>query len=180
MDDRPEGEVVQRQAARQFVEMAPPFTGQGTRVGARLRSLAGIQSEGKFAEQGLPGPAGGEANPDAACGLPDAGADFEEPRAQCLDLPRAPRLKQLETIKQKDQVVANHTPRGREAHSNFSIVKSPKGRARLSATTPSLASPVWPGVSYPAEPVCFAYCALFGKACARLEFRVEVFPEARI
>ena len=58
----------------------------------RKRRLTGIESEREFAEQGLPGPARGEMNPDAARCLTDASADFEEPGAQRFDLYRAPRF----------------------------------------------------------------------------------------
>ena len=44
-------------------------------------------------------------NPDAARGLTDASADFEEPGAQRFDLDRAPRLRQLQQTKQIDQIV---------------------------------------------------------------------------
>ena len=69
----------------QFLDMAPPLTGQDTRTGTRLRWLTGVQSEGACAEQGLPGPAGGEMNPDRPSGLPDAGADWNS-RARSVSI----------------------------------------------------------------------------------------------
>jgi hypothetical protein len=66
--------------------------------------LAAVDGEGGGAEQVLKGPAGGEVEADAADGLADAGADFEELSAQGFDLRRAPGPRQLQTEK-VDQVV---------------------------------------------------------------------------
>ena len=58
-----------------------------------------------MAKQSLKWPAGGEVNVDAASGLTNAGADFEELGAQSFDLCGTPRLRQLLT-EEVDQVVS--------------------------------------------------------------------------
>ena len=64
-----------------------------------------LRASASLPNKGLPGPARGQMNPDAARGLTDASADFEEPGAQSFDLYRAPRLRQLQKTKQIDQIV---------------------------------------------------------------------------
>ncbi|MFZ0863905.1 MAG: hypothetical protein WAN18_24795 [Candidatus Sulfotelmatobacter sp.] len=49
-------------------------------------------------------PAGGQVNPEAAGGLADASAEFEQAGAQSFDLRRAPRLGQM-LAEQVDQIV---------------------------------------------------------------------------
>ena len=66
--------------------------------------LAGVERQGGVAEQRLKRPAGGQVDANAAGGLADAGADFEQPRAQSFDLRRTPRLRQLVT-EEVDEVV---------------------------------------------------------------------------
>ena len=71
---------VKRCCAREedsFLENAPPLTCTSSRADRHRRKLAGIECEREFADLGLPGPARGEVNPDAARGLADARADFE-------------------------------------------------------------------------------------------------------
>jgi len=75
------------------------------RIGDARVGLTGVEGEREFAEQGLPGPARGQMNPDATRSLTNASADFEEPGAESFDLYRAPRFRQLQKTKQIDQVV---------------------------------------------------------------------------
>src|SRR6266545_5554615 len=66
--------------------------------------LAGVQSQRGIAEQVLKGPAAGKVNVNAASGVADAGADFEQLDTQSFDLCRTPRLRQL-LPEEVDQVV---------------------------------------------------------------------------
>src|SRR6266702_4265187 len=72
--------------------------------GNRGKQSGGVRSQRGMAKQSLKWPAGGEVNVDAASGLTNAGADFEELGAQSFDLCRTPRLRQLLT-EEVDQVV---------------------------------------------------------------------------
>ena len=121
--------------SRQFLDMAPPLTGQDTRTGTRLRWLTGVQSEGECAEQGLPGPAGGEMNPDRPSGLLDAGADFEQPGAQRLDLRRAPQFGQREPAKQIDQVVGEAVYEQTKGIGQEAVAAQPSGSPRFWSAT---------------------------------------------
>ena len=74
------------------------------KFGGKGIGSAAVDGEGDLAEQRLERPAGGEVDADAASGLADASADFEEACAQSFDLRRTPRLRQLLT-EEVDQVV---------------------------------------------------------------------------
>ena len=76
----------------------------GTSNGAFGGGTYAVDGEGGGAEQVLKGPAAGEMEADAAGGVADASADFEELGAQSFDLRRAPRLRQV-LAKQVDQIV---------------------------------------------------------------------------
>src|SRR5713226_1810536 len=66
---------------------------------------AGVECQRDLAEQRLKRPAGSQVDANAAGGLADAGADFEEPCAQSFDLRRTPRLRQVLT-EEIDQIVS--------------------------------------------------------------------------
>jgi hypothetical protein len=69
----------------------------------RPTGLAGVERQ-CVVEQSLKRPASGEVNANAASGLADAGADFEQLGTQSFDLGRAPGLRQMMT-EEVDQVV---------------------------------------------------------------------------
>src|SRR5207245_2091636 len=72
--------------------------------GNRGKQSGGVRSQRGMGKQSLKWPAGGEVKVDAASGLTNAGADFEELGAQSFDLCRTPRLRQL-LAEEVDQVV---------------------------------------------------------------------------
>ena len=67
-------------------------------------ALAGIKSQGGIAEQSLKGPAASQVNADAAGGLANASAEFEQVGSQGFDLRRAPGLRQMMS-EEVDQVI---------------------------------------------------------------------------
>jgi len=88
--------VLRGDGGRQFLEQASPLTCETNELDEARVGLTGVQGEREFAEEGLPGPARGEMNSDAARSLTNASADFEEPGAQRFDLYRPPRFRQLQ------------------------------------------------------------------------------------
>lgn len=77
--------------AVQFLDKVPPRTADVRGFGNSRSRLAGVKGQREIAEQGLPRPAGGQVDPDAARRLADASAEFEQAGAQGFDLRRAPR-----------------------------------------------------------------------------------------